>query len=517
MLLGAVMAGAGVLSSTLWPLQIGVSLSIIGIALLVRLITKDRGAFTTAALAILVWWSVPLPFASDYTSDIEMFFFSGIFMVTAGVFLIIYNSDIVLGVLKGVMWVFRVSPAPVKMAISYPIKKRFRTGVTIFMFALIIFTITGLSMVVHLFNININEFERSIGGGYDIIGISAIQEIPDLKGSVKEIWGEDNATMIDWDHTSSLSIGLVEVNISLDSDAVLEDPYLIAGVPESFGRENTYGFTSVDWDTLNSRGITDRSDDAVWSALSFSDLVIVDGTMGINEFGPPGIGLEVGDRLLLTLPDGNLTQKRIVGITDQFAIQAVFVNDSVAAGEFNVTQKTVHMIRVAEGADAGAVSDGLRRSMLRYGLYTIVIRDLIREILSFQNSLFDLFNAYLSLGLIIGIVGLGIVTLRSVYERRHEIGMLRAIGFKKKGIIATFLGESSFIASSGLLLGSALGILLGYTLWRDEISEELPVFGVPWGRIVLVMGIAFFFSLLSVIPPSNMASKVAPAEALRYE
>jgi putative ABC transport system permease protein len=306
-----------------------------------------------------------------------MFFFSGIFMVTAGVFLIVYNSGIVLGILKGVMWFLRASPAPVKMAISYPMKKRFRTGVTIFMFALIIFTITGLSMVVHLFNVNIDEFERSIGGGYDIIGISAITEIPDLQGTVEELWGEDNATLIDWDHTSSLSIGLTDINVTTGQGGTFQEPYMIAGVPVSFGRENTYGFTSVDWDELASRGILERTDDAVWSSLTFPDLVIVDGTLGTNEFGPPGLGLEVGNTVRITTPQGNETTKTIVAITDQFAIQAVFMSEGTAASQFNVTQKTVHMISVADGADSGEVSDGLRRSLLRYGLFTIVILSLI--------------------------------------------------------------------------------------------------------------------------------------------
>jgi putative ABC transport system permease protein len=516
-LLGLGMTFMGAFARILWPVQIGVSLIIIGSAMLLRNAVPDRYAFTAAALVMLTWWLAPVPFTEGFQRDIEMFVFSGIFMVTAGVFLIVFNTDLILASSR---WIFRIlgaSPAAFKMAISYPLKKRFRTGVTIFMFALIIFTITGLSMVVHLFNVNIAEFERSIGGGYEIVGISQIRQIPDLELTTSDLWGEENASMIDWERSSSLSFGLVNINVTLPGGGFLAEPYIITGVPDSFMRYTTYGFTSVDWDLLESKGVTGRSDNDVWEALRLPDIVIVDGFFGTNEFGPPGLGMEVGDTIAITTRNGTMMNKTIMAITDQFAIQSIFVDEHTASSEFNITEKKVHLLKVRPGSDAGEISEGMRRALVRYGFFTIVIKDLIKRVLSFQNNIFDLFNAYLSLGLVIGIVGLGVVTLRSVYERRHEIGMLRAIGFKKRAVVATFLGESSFIAMSGLLLGSILGILLGWSLWRDELREALPVFGIPYGRILLILTIAFIFALAGSIPPSNMASRVAPAEALRYE
>ncbi|MDG6224951.1 MAG: FtsX-like permease family protein [Candidatus Thermoplasmatota archaeon] len=514
---GIASASAGVSLGILWPLQIGVSVSIVGAALLVRRSLGDRAVFTGASILILVWWLAPLPFTNDLRSDIEMFFFSGIFMVTSGAFIIVWNTELFLVPLRLLLRIIGISPAPIKMAVSYPLKKKFRTGVTIFMFALVIFTITGLTMVVHIFNVNIDEFERSTGGGYDIIGISNTRGIPDLASELNLAWGEERSRNIDWDSTTSLSIGFASINISMGPRESIEMPYLLCGISDAFIHHNTYGFNDVAWEILGSRGISSRSDEAVWGALSFDDLVIVDGTIGENDFGPPGLGLSAGSEITILLSNGTRVQRTIIAITDQFAIRAVFLDESRAAYGFNVTEKIVHMIKVAEGEDPTPISDELRKALLPYGFITIVVRDLVREILSFQNNIFDLFNAYLSLGLIIGIVGLGIVTLRSVYERRHEIGMLRAIGFRKRAVVATFLGESTFIASSGLILGSSLGVLLGWKLWRDEISSELPEFGIPYTRILIILSIAFAFALMSSIPPSNMASKVAPAEALRYE
>ncbi len=516
-LFGVVLMGWGVHIHNTTPFQVGLTFLIVGLALLLRHFLPDRAVYTVASMIVLIQWSVDNPLISGYKTGLEIFLFLGLFMVTAGVLLVVWNTDILLFIITNIFRLFGVTHAPIKMAISYPIKKRFRTGVTIFMFALIIFTVTGTSMFVHIFNINISEFERSVGGGYDIIGISNSREIPDLEGTVNELWGEENATLIDWDHTTSLSIGYASINLSLPFKNFIEIPYLICGVTEEFKQFNTYGFNDVDWELLRSRDINGRDDEDVWSSLREPDLVIVDSTLGENQFGPPGLGLKAGDVLVIELDNGSAVERKIAAITDQFAISAIFTNTDIAERDYNTTQRNLHMLQVSDDVDVKTVSDGLRRSLFSYGFITIEVKALVAEILSFQNSFFDLFNAYLSLGLIIGIVGLGIVTLRSVYERRHEIGMMRAIGFKRRAVLASFLGEATFIASSGIIIGSAIGIVMGWNLWRDEASSDLPIFGIPWNRILLFGAIALGFALLSCIPPSRMATRVSPAEALRYE
>lgn len=501
----------------LTAMKTSISLFLISAALVSRKFIPRRGSYTMASLLIILIWALELPILNSFDNGLEFFMFSGLFMVTSGVMIVVWNADILLFFITAFFRLLGASPAPVKMAISYPLKKRFRTGVTIFMFALIIFTVTGTSMIVHIFNVNISEFEKSVGGGYDIIGISGAREIEDLQSVLEDTWGLENSTRINWAPTTSLTIGFVEINISLPFDNSFEIPYNICGVNEDFTGFNTYGFNDVDWDLMEERGITGRDDEDVWSALRFPDLVIVDSTIGENQFGPPGLGKKAGNTIKINLENGSIVEKTIVAITDQFAIQAVFTTEEIAASDYNTTLSNLHMIKLNSGADPVRVSEDLRRSLIDYGFITIDVKGLVKDILTFQNSFFDLFNAYLSLGLIIGIVGLGIVTLRSVYERRHEIGMMRAIGFKRWSVLISFLGESTFIASSGIIIGSLMGIILGWNLWIEEVRDDLPEFGIPWSRILLVGGIAITFALISCIPPSRMATKVSPADALRYE
>jgi putative ABC transport system permease protein len=210
--------------------------------------------------------------------------------------------------------------------------------------------------------------------------------------------------------------------------------------------------------------------------------------------------------------------RTVIAFTRQMGVSGVFMHQDEANASFSVMERKVHLIVVQEGIDPSDVSDGLRRVLLPYGFFTFIVHDLVEEILKANNAFFDLFNAFLSLGLVIGIVGLGIVTLRSVYERRHEIGMMRAVGFTRGMVVGSFLGESGFIAGSGLIIGSVLGVILGWMLWRDGgFGSDFDKFGIPYLKILLIVLIAFFFALSSSIPPSLKAARVTPAEALRYE
>ncbi|MCU0799738.1 MAG: ABC transporter permease [Candidatus Thermoplasmatota archaeon] len=513
---GIGMVSWGLVSDSLWQAQVGLSLALVGFGLIIRHWLPDRAVFSMVSLVIMFQWALTPPFFRGLGSDLEMFLISGFVLVTSGVVLAVWNTETLVQAVTGLFRALGMSAAPVRIAVSYPLKKRFRTGSTMFMFALIIFTVTGTSVVAYLFNLNIEDLERSVGGGYEVVGIS-LRDIPDLKGSVRATWGEGNLTRITWERTTSLAIGFIKLNLTSDRWSYTERSHLVCAVTPEFRRYNTYGFNDVDWDLLRSRGIDGRSDEDVWRAVDQPDLVIVDSSLGENSFGPPGLGLGAGTQITIILQNGTRLVRTIAAITDQFAIRAIFTNETTARNDYNVSLKRVHMLDVARGEDANAVSDGLRRALKEFGLYTIVIKDVVEEILRFQNGFFNLFNAYLSLGLVIGIVGLGIVTLRAVYERRHEIGMMRAVGFKRRAVMAVFLGEASYVAGTGVIVGAVMGTALAYMIWKDQLQADLPLFGIPWATVVMISIGALAFSLLSTLPPSRLASRIAPAEALRYE
>jgi ABC-type antimicrobial peptide transport system permease subunit len=95
---------------------------------------------------------------------------------------------------------------------------------------------------------------------------------------------------------------------------------------------------------------------------------------------------------------------------------------------------------------------------------------------------------------------------------------MRALGFQRSQVRLAFLIESSFIALLGIATGTALGFGLSPNV-MDLISGDMTgvTYEVPWATIGLTATVAYAASLLTTFLPARQASKVYPAEALRYE
>ncbi len=85
------------------------------------------------------------------------------------------------------------------------------------------------------------------------------------------------------------------------------------------------------------------------------------------------------------------------------------------------------------------------------------IKELLHEISRTSFTINTLLQGFMSLGLVVGIAALGVISTRAVVERRHEIGILRAIGFRRSSVQAAFLLESSIVAILGIVIGSVSG------------------------------------------------------------
>ena len=79
---------------------------------------------------------------------------------------------------------------------------------------------------------------------------------------------------------------------------------------------------------------------------------------------------------------------------------------------------------------------------------------------------------FMGLGLIVGVAALGVITARAVVERRQQIGVLRAIGFRKRMVQLTFLIESSFVALTSIVVGTALGLVVAHNVISDSRARR---------------------------------------------
>ena len=149
---------------------------------------------------------------------------------------------------------------------------------------------------------------------------------------------------------------------------------------------------------------------------------------------------------------------------------------------------------------------------------TEVLEDVIDDAASSNRAFNYLFTGFMGLGLLVGIAAVGVISLRAVVERRQQIGAQRAIGYRRAMVQLSFLFESSFIVLLGVAIGLTLGTIISYNI-VSEIQRELESiqFSIPWLQIGIIVAVAYLFSLLTTYLPARQASRIYPAEALRYE
>ena len=130
------------------------------------------------------------------------------------------------------------------------------------------------------------------------------------------------------------------------------------------------------------------------------------------------------------------------------------------------------------------------------------MKETIADAQASQKALFSLLIGFMALGLFVGIAALGVISARAVVERRHGIGVLRAIGLSRGMVQLSFLAESSFIAVLGIGLGPVLGLVSSVSL-IDELRVDEPEveFVIPWLKVILISVAAYFFSLLTTFQP----------------
>jgi putative ABC transport system permease protein len=117
--------------------------------------------------------------------------------------------------------------------------------------------------------------------------------------------------------------------------------------------------------------------------------------------------------------------------------------------------------------------------------------------------------------LLIGFVMVFITMMNSVIERTREIGVLRALGFRKSHIIRIFMIEAALISSLGGLLGWAVGTLSG-VLSSPWFTETGVVVKPPLTLALAALATAVAVGVASSLYPAIKAAKLDPTEALRY-
>src|SRR5207247_2222776 len=126
------------------------------------------------------------------------------------------------------------------------------------------------------------------------------------------------------------------------------------------------------------------------------------------------------------------------------------------------------LIDVKDGADPTTVARSIERGLFGQGVEADSVQSLLDKADRANRAFFSTIDVLMRMGLVVGILSLGIVALRIVVERRHVIGVLRAIGYKKLQVLYGLMAEATVTATIGAVVGIAVGVIMGYLFCRQQ-------------------------------------------------
>ena len=545
-LIGLLLMWRGYDTSNLVPFLLGPSLAVLGAAIVLRYFgVARRWALSGAGLLLVVWWllppSVSRAIKDDWTSDFTVFFVTGTMLVLGAVLVTVNNTDFVLGLVSRTVGRIKGFAPIIKSSIAYPLRFGFRTGISVAMFAVVIYSVTVMSVVIEGFNELLGDEDR-LGGGYQVMAFSLNETNPvtDLTAAIEANPDLDFVSRVDGKPSVGILRNIWEAEARLTDGT--EDGYadtILTGVDDDFADSNLYQIMlstpeyledgEVDTRKLwrdvkenpglavvNSFLVPSRSDFQFDVDADRFTLAGVEGLFQENDYIDP-VQIEVRD-----LRSNTTVELTVVGVFDDFASQgllpvAVYTSTRLLDAQLpRVVDPNQFFFNVEPGTEDAAQK--IEAEFFTNGMETLDIHEVIDGLQGSNRSFTNLLLAFMSLGLVVGIAALGVVSARAVVERRHQIGVLRAIGYSRGMVQLSFLLESSFIALLGIGLGLVLGLLTSINVISSIRYEESDIrLVVPWAQVLLIVVVAYVLSLLTTFLPARSAGRIAPAEALRYE
>ena len=554
----------------------GVSMIIIGTGLLVRWIltivhvrrlVAARAGFTLAALGLLMYWGRAFGRVEKIlhledqlqTKQLlggpEVFILSALMTLLGAIWLVMYNSDLLIGAVMFLTGRISGLAAVTRTSMSYPMSTKFRTGMAVAMFAIVTFIIVYMSVFKDVLVQNFAQVD-AVSGGWQIAAGT-----PDFNFNQTDrtTFPPDVATLVQANPNVAAElrgVGWENQSVGVQLQQIKADGTVAKAHPDSGYALHAVddGYLSATGYSLQLRAAGYSSDRAVWDAVrDHSGYAVINASSLDARTGAPAdiVGIKPSDssfqpfqvRAPAFRQNGSSTWTlTVIGFMRTNALWGgVYVSTGTAIGSglfaspaatttpsgaqpgsslptsLRPLTPTGYYFAVKPGVDVSKARLDLGRMLVKDQLEPVIVADQLAQQLSGILTLLNLVTGFLALGLIVGIAGLGVISTRAVVERWQQIGMLRALGFRRSLVQRSFLMESSLIAILGLIIGALVGVWQSYRFFVIDKNFGTVIFNVPVVQITLILVGAYLATLVTTYLPARSASRIAPAEALRYE
>ncbi|MBK7813848.1 MAG: lipoprotein-releasing ABC transporter permease subunit [Rhodocyclaceae bacterium] len=258
------------------------------------------------------------------------------------------------------------------------------------------------------------------------------------------------------------------------------------------------------------------------------------------------LGVRIGDKVTLIAPQGLVTPAAVLPRLKQFNVTGVFevgmfeFDSGLTLIHMNDAQKLYRMDDRVSGVrlkvDDLFAAPRIGRELLRYLDADALVSDWTRSHANFFRAVqIEKNMMFLILLLIVAVAAFNIVStlVMAVTDKQADIAILRTLGASPGGIMKVFIVQGAMIGTIGLGLGVAGGVLLALNietvvpaieralgiqfLAKDVYYiSDLPS-DLQWRDVGIITGVSFLLTLVATLYPSWRASRINPAEALRYE
>jgi len=225
---------------------------------------------------------------------------------------------------------------------------------------------------------------------------------------------------------------------------------------------------------------------------------------------------KLGSVVEVRLTDGSVYRLRVQGTYARRELAGRFTVSSELLDRAEIPRfDLVVYVKGALDANERDTYAAIDEVVKKYGNGSLYSKsEYIEKQASSVNQLLGLIYGLLALSIVIAIVGIVITLLLSVFERRREIGLLRAVGMTKSQVRSIVRWESVITSLIGAVVGVVLGVGLGYVVILALRSQGLSTFSVPYGSVLAILVLSFFVGVVASVYPARRATKLDILEAL---
>jgi putative ABC transport system permease protein len=219
-------------------------------------------------------------------------------------------------------------------------------------------------------------------------------------------------------------------------------------------------------------------------------------------------GLQMGSPVEVSFQDGSKRTLSVAGLFDSDAFGNLIVSRSLYQGQDLPLFDAQILVGTADGVSEADAEAAIRTVTDNYPTSKVQTRDqFIADQTKQVDGFLNFIYALLLMSVFIAVLGIVITLLLAVYERRRELGLVRAIGMTRPQVRSSIRWEAFVTAVLGVVMGVGLGVSLGWIVVKALADQGLESFSVSGLSIAVFAALAIVFAVIAAWWPATRAAK----------